>query len=75
MYFLKYAFPLLVHIKNQQAYLDKKGPCAMILTPYQPAKDDILSALGPYLESSQIKPVCVYESEDKNIQIENLKNC
>ncbi|RNA44223.1 ATP-dependent RNA helicase dbp2-like [Brachionus plicatilis] len=68
-----YAFPLIVHIKNQHAYLDKKGPCAMILTPHQPSKDDILSILKPYLDSAQIRPVCVYESENKNIQIANLK--
>lgn len=47
----------------------------MILTPHQPSKDDILSIIEPYLKSAQIKTVCIYESENKNIQTENLKEC
>lgn len=47
----------------------------MILTPYQPTKDDIITVIKPYLDAAEIKAVCIYESEDKNVQMENLKNC
>ena len=65
---------MLIHIKNQNSYLNKSGPSGLILTPFQPSKDDIYAKTKEYIEAAEVKCVLVYESEDKNEQIEKLKS-
>lgn len=66
--------PILVHIKNQKTHLDKSGPSAMIITPYQPPKDDIYAKTREFIEAAQIDSVFIYDNESKEEQIEKLKS-
>lgn len=52
---------------------EKPTPSVLILTPYQPTKDDIYSIAKPYLDAAELSCVCIYESEEKDEQIEKLK--
>ena len=63
--------PLIVHIKVKQ---QDGGPRrVLLLTPHQPAKDDICTITKPYLEAADIKCQTLYESENKDEQVERLK--
>ena len=66
--------PILVHIKCQKAHLDKIGPSSMIITPYQPNKDDIYAKTKDFIDAAQINTVFIYENESKEEQIEKLKS-
>lgn len=66
--------PALVHIKRQKVHIDKKGPSVLLITPYQPNKDDIYGKTKQFIEAAQIKCVFIYENESKEDQIEKLKS-
>ena len=68
--------PALVHVHNHKtATPDIKGPIVIVLTPYNPPKDDIISFIKPFCDEGNIKFLCIYEREDDKIdeQVENLK--
>jgi superfamily II DNA/RNA helicase len=65
--------PLIVHIKNQLSCDEYKSPCALILTPYQPSKEDIYAATKKFLDAAQIRCLTIYDGDDKEQQIELLK--
>ena len=66
--------PSLMHIKTQPSHVNKTGPSALLITPFQPNKDDIFSKTKEYLEAAQLSAVFIYETEDKETQIEKLKS-
>lgn len=63
--------PLIVHVKVRSAAEPPRR--ALILTPHQPAKDDICTITKPYLEAADVKCQTLYESESKDEQLERLK--
>ena len=70
-YLKQYMLPLIVHIKAKQQ--DGVPRRVLILTPHQPAKDDICTITKPYLEAADVKSQTLYESENKEEQVERLK--
>jgi superfamily II DNA/RNA helicase len=66
--------PLIVHIKKQLACDEYKSPCALILTPYQPSKEDIYAATKDFLEAAGIRCLTIYDGEEKEQQKELLKS-
>lgn len=73
-FFVKYMLPVLVHLKSQEAYQKKLGTCVLILTPYQPPKEDIYAATKTYIDAAEAKCCCIYETDEKSEQIEKLKS-
>lgn len=71
---LAYMLPSLVHLKRKQAEDTYKGPCILILNPYLPSKDDIFGTCKSYIDSADAKCVQIYDNEDKEEQILNLKS-
>jgi hypothetical protein len=68
--------PALVHIYNhKKATPDIKGPTVIVLTPYNPPKEDIGSVIKSFCDEGNIKFLCIYEKEDDKIddQVDNLK--
>ena len=63
--------PLIVHLKVKQQNDEPRR--ALLLTPYQPAKDDICTTTKSYLEAANVKCQTLYESESKELQLERLK--
>jgi superfamily II DNA/RNA helicase len=70
----KYMLPALNHIKNQAAYRDKSGPSVLLITPYQPSKDDIYAKTKEYIDAAQIDYALIYDNDDKQSQLEKLKS-
>ena len=66
--------PVLVHIKRQPSHTSKKGPSALLITPYQPSKDDIHEKTRAYLEAAEVSHALLYENEDKAEQIQRLRS-
>lgn len=67
--------PIILHIRSRKESLEQneKGPFVLLLTPHLPAKDDILSAIKPYIEAAEVNTVFAYENEEKADQVEKLK--
>jgi superfamily II DNA/RNA helicase len=65
--------PIIMHIKNQHVYQDKKGPIALILTPHLVTKDNIHAVTKEYLDAAEISCTSIYENDEKETQIELLK--
>lgn len=66
--------PALTHIRNQKAFIDKMGPSVLLITPFQPAKDDIYTKTKDFIEAAQVNCVFIYDNESKEEQIEKLKS-
>ena len=45
----------------------------LIITPYQPPKEDIYEATKAYIDAADAKVFTVYENDDKAAQIDKLK--
>ena len=71
--------PILVHINSikqtSRIIESKNAPIVMILTPYNPSKEDIYNSTKTYLDAANVKCFCLYETEEKSDQIEMLKIC
>ena len=65
--------PALIHIKQQQAHIDKIGPSVLLITPFQPTKDDIYAKTKEFIEAANVSCVFIYENDLKEEQIEKLK--
>ena len=65
--------PALMHMKERQIEENYKGPCIMIITPYQPPKEDIHEATKTYIEACDAKVLTIYEQDDRASQIEKIK--
>lgn len=61
-----------MHVKSK-VESNAKGPSVLILTPYQPAKDDIFAIAQPFLDAANLKCISLYENEEKSDQVEKLK--
>ena len=68
--------PAIVHINaSKSSDIEIKGPIVIVLTPYQPPKDDITSIVNPFLDDGNIKILCIYDNEEEKLdeQVEKLK--
>lgn len=74
---LKYILPAIVNAKRHYelaSELEQRAtPFVLILSPYQPPKEDIYAVAKPFLDAAGLSCVCIYENEDKTEQIERLK--
>ena len=66
--------PALIHIKKQKAHTDKIGPSVLLITPFQPVKDDIYAKTKEFIDASNVNCTFIYENESKEEQIEKLKS-
>ena len=66
--------PALIHIKRQRTHIEKSGPCALLITPFQPAKDDIYAKTKEFIEAANVICAFIYENESKAEQIDKLKS-
>jgi hypothetical protein len=66
--------PALIHIKRQRTHIDKTGPSALLITPFQPNKDDIYAKTKEFIEAANVDCVFIYENGSKDEQIEKLKS-
>lgn len=78
---LSYMLPALMHIKEQPSHKLKNGPSVLLITPHQPKlltphqrKDDIYAKTKEYIEAADVSHALIYDSEDKEEQIERLKS-
>jgi hypothetical protein len=71
--------PVLVHINSikqtSHNVESKSAPIVMILTPYNPSKEDIYNSTKAYIDAANVKCFCLYETEEKSDQIETLITC
>jgi len=68
--------PAIVHIKRQPSHIEKtSGPSVLLITPFQPVKDDIYAKTKDYLEAADIATTLIYDNEDKTEQIKRLQSC
>lgn len=67
--------PAIVHIKQQKCHMDKQnGPSVLLITPYQPSKDNIHEKTKEFTEAAGIDTTFIYENEEKEEQLEKLKS-
>ncbi len=66
--------PAIIHLKSLKRDINENGPVVLILTPYQPPKEDIYTATKAYLDAAELKCFCLFETDEKKDQLERLKS-
>ncbi len=65
--------PTLLHLRHRDPYQEHVEPCVLILTPYQPPKEDIFASTQAYIEAAHAKCTAIYDTDNKAEQVDKLK--